>query len=355
MSERKNRIGMFDLAKGLLITFIILGHTLNLFFKYWESEDVSIPVYGLLAILKFFFYGSIPVFFFIFGYSFREKKVKACIAEQCKYVLVKYLFIAIVVIIGLVLKDLLKNKDAITTAKSYIVSFVFGICPGEAEFKGIFIHSIGPAWFLLAMALGSIILNFLFKLEEWLRIILLMTMVAFATSMEWHYFIPYCIVQTMVCMAYMYCGFWIKKSKWLLRKIKVTEVIVLVAIALFTVPRGNIEVSQNVWQLGMLDFVGSISVGLLLIKLFMFLDEFKAGFMKIFRKIGANSFDIFMFHSIEYIVVPWDKISSRITGSSVLGYIIVLVARVFVIVISCWIIKQIRKLLWKKKIWNVQK
>ena len=349
MSEKKrNYIGMFNLAKGLLLIAIVIGHTLNIYFKYWEIESVSKIVLVPLSGLKSLFYGAIPSFFLIYGYTFRAKTIGECVKEQWRYILSKYVIIAFIIVCAEAIKALLRGRDVLDTVKSFGVSFLLGVCPGETELNGLYIHSIGPAWFLLSMAIGSIILTILFKLDTKFRSLLILVMVAFSTGLAWHYIIPFCIVQTMVCVAYMYCGYCLRKDKWLLSDIKPIEVVILIAILVLTVPRGNIEVSQNVWDLKMLDFMGSLAAGLLLLKLFIWMDGFKGKISNIVRTVGIHSLDVFVVHSIEYVIFPWEKIGNVITSKSWGGFIIVLFGRAMVICAGCLLLSFYRKLFLRR-------
>ena len=47
MTKKRNTIGMFDLAKGMLMVLIVLGHSITEYLKFWEFEITVHWWYGL--------------------------------------------------------------------------------------------------------------------------------------------------------------------------------------------------------------------------------------------------------------------------------------------------------------------
>ena len=105
---------------------------------------------------------------------------------------------------------------------------------------------------------------------------------------------------------------------------------------------GNIEVSQNVWALGMLDYVASAITGFLLLRLCMLLnaERFKSKVTRALRTIGRYSLYILCVHTMEYLAFPWTKVQSLVSGHVVLGIVITFVMRCLIIAVGSRLLKR---------------
>lgn len=105
---------------------------------------------------------------------------------------------------------------------------------------------------------------------------------------------------------------------------------------------GNIEVSQNVWALGMLDYVASAITGFLLLRLCMLLnaERFKSKVTRALRTIGRYSLYILCVHTMEYLAFPWTKVQSLVSGHVVLGIVITFIMRCLIIAAGSELLKR---------------
>lgn len=350
MNRYRNTLGMFDLSKGILMVLVLLGHSINVVFKYWDLQDIPGLLYIPLGILKFFFFGCIPLFFMISGYGFRRQKLSKCLKVQWQMIIIKYIIVSVIVIAGECAKNVILGKPVIDKLKTFGSAYLLGICPGKTTVGEWYIESIGPVWFLVALVLATLILNTLFLVtNEYVRMILLAVGAAAITRLPFGGFIPFCIYQSVICACFMYIGYMIKKEKVLLNPVSKWTLAIFILICVADIPFGNIEVSQNVYKFGFLDFAVGCIAGYLLLELFMIVSQ-KKGFVSTrLKKIGFCSLDILCIHTIEYVVVPWEKISVKIPGNTVVRFAVIFMARVIIIFCAYQALKLFRMTVRKIK------
>lgn len=355
MSEQRkvvNSIGMFDLSRGLLMILIVLGHSITMYFKYWEVE-IEMPLAWWLyplGILKVAIYGMIPMFFIMSGYGFRKKKLLTCVKSQLLFMMKPYIYTGLVVTALTIAKCLLMHRPLKNKLIYQSVPFLLGLCPGEMEFHGYSLGSTGPMWFLIVMAISWILLNVIFMLEnEAVRLLCILTMTAFCTRLPFISFVPFCLLQSMCCVGYLYIGYHVKKEKLLGSKIPKAELIVFCIILILVTPFGNTDISQNVWKLGFLDYIASAIAGYLLLRICYYSNRFEGKVANLLRTVGRQSLNILCVHSVEYLVVPWDKLADKMSGHPAMGVVIICILRGIIIFCGCVLITQIIKLKRKKR------
>lgn len=350
MKEMKNvnTVGMFDIPKGILMLLIVLGHSVVEYVRYWEYEFAVHWWYPLFFPLLIFVYGFIPMFFMMSGYGFRKQSMKRCIQDRVKYLLKPYAYTGLIVLVLAVLKIVVKGDSVFRALTQYGVPFLIGLCPGNTQLGNIYLGSIGPMWFIVVLAVAWIALNIIMKLEkQYLIWMVLFVLVAFAVQLPFYAFIPFCIVQSLTCICYIYVGYVLKKEKVLLRNWTKSEWIVLWLVLLCIVPFGSIEISQNMWKLGMLDYAASLIAGILFLKYCTFFSQWKGKIADFLCVLGRHSMDILCVHSIEYLVFPWKRLREWLPNNISVEIFCILIIRVGFIIMGCIIISRVRKVKYK--------
>ena len=331
-----NTIGMFNFSKGVLMAFVVFGHSFSLFVKYWERE--TMPGWMILPFVAFglMLYGLIPMFFMINGYGFRKQKMKRCIEDRARYFLKPYLWVTGCVALLVVIKAVLQNKSIAEAVKYQVVPFFLGLCPGETWVYGWHLGCIGPMWFLVALGLARIVLNLAFQIKnDMTRVLFLVALIAVCTQLPFYAFMPFCLAQSVCGAGYLYLGYCVKKNQLLTKKLSGQTYAVLIAICISAFLFGTVDVSQNVWKLGFFDYIASGVAGFLLCKILLQCERFEGKIANVFRLLGRNSLYIFCIHTIEYLVFPWGRVTELFTGHAWLGVIVVLVMRVIIIGVGC--------------------
>lgn len=340
MEKRVNSIGMFDFSRGFLMFAVVMAHSFTQYFKYWEPQYMTIWWLPALLAMKPVIYGVIPMFFIMSGYGFRKKPMGRCIKERARYLLKPYVMVGLLVTVLAIVKCVINNSSKMAALWEYGVPFLLGLCPGGLQIGSYYVGSIGPLWFLVVLFLGWIILNLVFQLKsEGSRALCLLIGMLVCTRLPFLSFIPYCVIQSVCCAFYMYIGYVIKKHNLLNEKLSKQNLIILLVIACAVLPFGNIEVSQNVWALGSLDFVAGAVVGFLFLKLFCACNRFHGKIANAFRTAGKYSLYILCIHTIEYLVFPWELVSVHFTGHVILGTLVTFAIRSVIIVAGCLLVK----------------
>lgn len=342
-----NNIGMFDLSRGLLMLFVVLGHSVSMFFEYKEGDVDTYLLLFPLMIAKILSYGLIPAFFMMSGYGFRKQKIKKCVKSQAHYLLKPYLYVAVAVTIIAVLKKIVMGRPVLDGLRYQSFPFLLGLpCYGKIPGTGLDCARIGFMWFFVTLALAWISLNFIFQLKnEILRVGIVVLLAILGVQIPAYGFIPFCYAQAMCCIAYLYIGYRIKKSKVLLRKIPLYVYAILGIVLCCIIPFGKIDVSQNVWKLNFLDYIASCIAGVLMFKVLVSFDRFEGRCAEFLRVLGRNSLYILCVHAVEDLVLPWEYVERAVGENAILSFLIVLFIRVIFIFVGCYGINRIMR--WK--------
>ena len=88
-----------------------------------------------------------------------------------------------------------------------------------------------------------------------------------------------------------------------------------------------------------MDFVAGAVVGFLFLTLFHLSNRYHGKIVKAFRATGKYSLYILCFHTIEYLVFPWERVSAHFTGHVIAGTLVTFAIRSIMIAVGCYLIK----------------
>lgn len=342
--KKINGIVSFDLIKGIMMLAIIFMHSFNDHIRYWELDYSANPMAYLLAPLKLGIYAFVPMFFMISGYGFVPAANKKRIKKKTFYILKAYAIVAVIICAVSVLKKIISSESIIEAVKFRVVPFALGICPGDREFAGFYIDSIGPVWFLLALMLAWLILNFIMNMKtEWIKPFLIAACVAFGMELGRRFLIPFCIPQSLVVTGYMYAGWYFKKNDVLEKTSGSLNTVILIMIFVTIAVFGNVDISQNVWELGAIDVIGTFIGGFLVLKASVYIEGIRLKAVKPIRTIGRYSFFILCVHTVEYTLIPWQEIVHKVTYNRITGVIIEFILRSIIVFTGCFIVNKIAR------------
>ena len=342
-NNTKNSIGMFDISRGILMIAVVLGHSITAYIKYWEPEFTMHWWYCFLIIFKPVIYGVIPMFYMMSGYGFRKKRIGKNVRDNIHYLLKPYLITGLVVTAAGIVRTMIEHQSVKECVWYRTVPFLLGLCPGENWLAGHYVGSIGPIWFLVVLALSGFALNLIFRLDqEWMRAVCVMVLVAVCTRLPFISLIPFCIIQALCCSGYLYIGYQLRTHNLLYQPLGRKNLIVLIVLSFAVMIPGNIEVSQNVWALGTLDYIASAITGFLLLKLCMYLnaERFKGRVTKGLRVIDRYSLYILCVHTMEYLAFPWDKVQNLFGENKVLGIVVTFAGRCLIIALGSMLMQR---------------
>ena len=289
---RRDRDVSVDVAKGIGILLVVLGHT-----KFsWVSTF------------------HMPFFFLLSGYFLTSKlPMKEYARRRVRQVLVPYLFGVLFTILFAVLIDLIKGDTALAgiDAKNWIFAGLYGKgTKGEFLIKGI--TKIGAYWFLLAMFTGSLIARKFVDSKYMLPILAAVAYIGYATRQL--VFLPWSIQAGMVASLYLGIGAWSRRHE-LLKKPDPAILVFCVLLWAFALWQGAALSMVNVkFHQGLLN----IAVALAASYVVYWLSALIAGKTRVLKRIlgffGENSLVFYFWHALEINVLKWNHTKALLEG-----------------------------------------
>ena len=124
--------------------------------------------------------------------------------------------------------------------------------------------------------------------------------------------------------------------------------VVIVAALVIMINAVVVAASNHMGRYYVLGVLSAASMGVVLLRLYMILNS-KVN-MKLFKKIGRNTYDIIYIHNFEYLVVPWDKIMNYVDLPMIVEGLLVTVLRCILIYLIFKIVQLFRKMIRKSKV-----
>lgn len=310
--EAKKRIERFDIAKGIGILLVIIGHM------------------HLQMINPFIFSFHMPLFFFVSGYFLSEKySVSVYVRKRARQLLVPYIFACICIIIGFLIKDIAigHSEVIIFDMKKWIFAAIYA--SGQEYSSPFAIPSIGAIWFLPAMFFATIIVRRCISYKYKLLLIVIIFYVGYATSQK--IWLPFSIQAGMTAAIFLFGGWKCRDIRLFDRKIPKDIEIGMLAIWIFCILfGGKMYLVRNYFGNGLLDVVGAFCACYFIVKISGWIEKYAKRICNILAFFGRNSLIILCFHTIELKLIPWDSIKlvfSGITGLNVesIGIIIIII------------------------------
>lgn len=150
ISKTDNRFHWVDVARGLAMLCVILGHM--------GFDNLNIFIFSF----------HMPLFFLLSGYFQKKQEPMLFIKKKAKSLLVPYLFTGIGLILATQLNNTAKiilHKDDALSASYLLIEWLKAICLGSgSRVDFLWIKSdvfIGATWFLLALFFAQVIVNLL--------------------------------------------------------------------------------------------------------------------------------------------------------------------------------------------------
>lgn len=261
-----------------------------------------------------------------------DKSVK----KQFKYFWKPYMLIIFVTAIAVITKKLIISGDIIEGLRYQVLPYLFVFCPGQREFLGLYMDSIGPIWFFWVYVAAGVLLNIILQEKQfWIQCILICILGVVGISMC-NIVLPFCIQQSMICCGYMFVGWVMKKQGFFSKKLPWYAILLIIITSLTGMMRGgNIEISQNVYANGMNDLVISYIVGILFMNWIPIINEIHGYISDKFRWVGKNVIYFCCIHTVVYTVVPWQKLAEVLSDEKVYGVVLEFILQLIITIIGC--------------------
>ena len=148
MQDNRNRIDSFDIARGLGIILVIIGHTYT-------------PGFTKQIIYLF----HMPLFLFISGCFFKCRAISDLLKRDFKRLLAPYLYTCLFIIAYKCVTGAICGMSVLPIAKNWLLASLYGL-PGPDLTAIIQIDRIGAIWFFEAVFWADIELTLIEKIKN---------------------------------------------------------------------------------------------------------------------------------------------------------------------------------------------
>jgi fucose 4-O-acetylase-like acetyltransferase len=293
----KKRMAWVDIAKGIAIIAVVLGHT-------FATQSLARSV---------IFMFHMPLFFFMAGFTFRAKPFKEVLVSSAKRLLIPYICIALAWNLPL----MFKSADFLTlhgVAKLLLI-LVFG---SGSDNVAMGFSQVGMAWFLACLFCARLILNALMLAAERFSINVALQAVIVAALTALGIFIgQYCGIYlplsfdvALVAVAFMWVGHQARRIDFF-AKFGRKWYVALMAVVLFllAVKFSSFEMANRAYGLALLSIVGAISGIVLVSQISMLIERFTNLLSRGLQFMGRNSMLIYAFHAVDWLW-PWQSFAA---------------------------------------------
>ena len=284
--EKKDRLLEFDIAKGIAILCVILGHL------------------GIKEISRVVFVFHMPLFFLISGYFLSQKDTFECFKiKKFKQLIIPYIATCVAICLLSIPVSIVLEQNIGQNLFKWICGSIYGsgtrpgIIPGFPSF-------IGALWFLEALFWGALITRYV--IDNWSDniapvMILIISYVGYFTALKsW---LPFNIQAGCTAAGFIYLGFLFKKHS--AESLPLPVILFLLFNTAWCIKYfKGFWLVQNYFGNGWMDVIGALSASCLII-LFSKKVILKCGTISnILQWYGRNSLIVLAFHIIELDLIP---------------------------------------------------
>ncbi len=332
--ETKNviagRTRSVDVAKGIAIIFIILGH-------------LNVP-----SINRFVFTFHVPIFYLITGYYLRENKTVAeVIRKKGRTLLIPYAVICLVIITLGTLKGVLQGSG-LSEFKEWLAASIYGA--GGTLNHPFHIRGIGAIWFLWALFWGSVFLQVSFKLDERIRPVFIAALFLTGVITKKWIWLPLSLQESACAAFFLYIGFLYRKAEKTLQELP-AEVKWFSALFALAVWVFFIKDFQSFWLVqcdfgrGIVDIFGSVCACAVVLLISGMIDRRINPLAKFFAFFGRYSLLALCVHIVELDLFPWTALVGKVIRPDMpdaFEVLFLIAAKLILDLCGAWLLSKIR-------------
>ena len=326
---RNSRIEYFDIAKGIAIISVIIGHL------------------GISIVNHVVFTYHLPVFLFISGYFINQKhSLKDFSRKKFRSLMIPYFITCIVIVLLGTARSLIKGNAFQETIK-WITASLYGT--GNTIKTPFYIPQIGAIWYLPATCAGTILLRWILEIKEQVRpfIICILFAVGYLTS-KYIFWFPMSVQAGLCSTFFMYMGWMYKKNELIINKLNIETKITMIIIAvitwiMFIFQFEGFYIVSNSYGRGIVDLIGAVFASILIILISKCIEDKSNTIKKILLFAGKYSLLILCIHIVEYDLFPVEKAIRRFVGiSDQTMRVMIIFFKPTIILFATWILLKIR-------------
>ncbi len=330
----KKRINYIDIAKGIAIISIVLGHTVG-----YSNH--------LIPFRNFFYSFHVALFFMISGYLFHtNKNLRTFTKEKFIRIMIPYFIWCILFLIPYILfsngiKNTL-NINAISNIKELIINTLYG------NGNDFHLKQNSSLWFLPALFTMEFIFYFIIKLVNKnpkleIPTLLLILLTNIITSTKLTFIFPWGLNTTLNISIYFYIGYLLNKYK-IINRLKWYTIPICLTLGVIGFILNTQKITYMNYGYGNIyyAFLSGLSFSILILYISKLLNR-----NNILESIGQNTMGVLIFHKIVLLLFQSKLgiISKLLINSNLLTElllaIICLICSIFISLIITKIIKKI--------------
>lgn len=287
----KNRLKYIDIAKGISILLVILGHCLQ------EGSIIRQYIYTF----------HMPLFFIVSGMFYKKRSFRENLRKDIKGLIIPYLITSSIIILAKTISKINNVRYLLENLKIWGMATLYG--SGDIkEFLGIYIEPIGTIWFLLSLFWVRTLFNLIMKIDkEYVRILIIISISVVGFLLPKIVWLPLSIETSFIVVLFYYTGY-ILKQKSILNKIDKKSFIVLSIIWICSSKFIVTYCVKNYYNLYYINILIGIIGSMVVLCICKKVEKIKY-VSDIFAWIGENSLYILCAHAAEGRgIIPWKKI-----------------------------------------------
>lgn len=310
----KKRIEELDILKGLAMVLVILGH-------FYHPHVLAYIIWSF----------HMPLFIIVSGYFIKDepfesakKRTKLLINKYLKVYAITWLALYLYKICTLVIKELIfeseQQTNIIDLTKNWLISFIYAqgneILIGEKV-----IPTVGPIWFLMALAMGQLIVCVTIKSRNLKFRVIIITAISIALTIVNNYIqLPLQMYAGALFACWLMLGFLVKQYKNsncvmnLLEPTKFFQLFVVIVWLLIVdwelYLNEPFDVSKFKYNLNFVGIIGACAGTLCCYYLARIIAKHSIKIKKILIYLGENTLIILAVHSFDLVSLTplWDRI-----------------------------------------------
>lgn len=300
MMKSKKRIDEFDIAKGIAIIAMIIGHL--------GMKNLDMIVYPF----------HMPLFFIISGYFIsKTDSFLRFVKKKLNGLILPYYSCAVIICISSIITNefvkIIHSSFKIHSILSWGFAAIYGAGTNYLLPKNII--SIGGIWFLQALFIASVIVKLLDilisnKYEYFKAIIVIFLAIASYVSSK-YIWLPLNIQTGLFSTIYVYVGYFIKqrfnyetiKEKYLVNA-KWFSIFTIIFVVSIFLEQGKFNIANLSIEAGIIGIISSFSNSFLIIVVSSVIKDHTSNFKNILIWLGRNSLYILCVHIWQLDLVP---------------------------------------------------
>ena len=299
METGSKRIAYLDIAKGIAIICIILGHL------------------GIAKINRVVFTFHVPIFFLIMGYFTDERRsLGDTVKNKARTLLVPYLITCLaIILLGTLLEA--RSGQAGAAFRKWVYAAAYGA--GDNYKKPFYIKGIGAIWFLWASFWGILFLRIGLNFSPVKRVLWIGLLFALGSYTRRWFWFPLSIQAGACAASFMYAGWLLRGNLPQLRAIPeegktAFRLFALLIWALF------IKDFQSFWLVhcdvgrGAVDIFGCLCACYLVVLGSKRIEDHLPALSRPLAYLGRYSLLVLCVHIIELDLFPWKGLTARLIG-----------------------------------------